>query len=166
MPKFLNIYEKPAYFEQALFLYAKSCKYLDDDFARDGLSLFEYFEQLVNSTMPFFFVIVEDDEVAGIVYLDNIIGDTNNLYSAELTTCFDKKYWGMYTKLCAVIFLNFCFKKCGFKKIKALVYPENKRVKNLLKFAGFKFEALLKDETIRNKKSQDIEIYSCRKAEK
>ena len=35
MPKFVNIFEKPAYFEQALFLYAKSAKFMDDDFARE-----------------------------------------------------------------------------------------------------------------------------------
>ena len=166
MPEFLNIYEKPAYFEQALFLYANSTKFIDDDFARNGLSLYEYFVNLVNNTAPFFFVIVENEKVLGIVYLDNIIGDSKNLHSAELTTCFDKSYWGVFPKICAIIFLNLCFEKFGFKKIKALVYPENYRVKTLLKFAGFKFEALLKGETMRNNKEQDIEVYSCRKAEK
>ena len=166
MPKFLSPFEKPAYFEQALFLYTKYSKFLDDDYARNGLSIFDYFENLVIQTSPFFYVIVENDEVCGFVYLDNIIGDSNRLHSAELTTCFDKRYWGNFTKLCAVLFLGFCFEKCGFQKIKALVYPENFRVKTLLKFAGFEKEALLKDETLRNNKLQDIEVYSCRKAKK
>lgn len=166
MPKFLNPFEKPAYFEQALFLYAKYSKFMDDDYALDGKSEYEYFENLVKSTLPFCFVIVERDEVAGLVYLNNIIGDSKKLHSAELTTCFKRKYWGDYTKLCAKIFINFCFEKCGFHKIKALVYPENFRVKTLLKFAGFEKEALLKGETLRNNKLQDVEIYSCRKAEK
>ena len=166
MPKFLTPLEKPAYFEQALFLYSKYSKYLDDDYARDGLSILQYFEQLVKKTFPFFYVIVEEDAVVGFVYLDNIIGDSNNFHSAELTTCFNKKVWGNYTKLCALIFLNFCFNKLGFKKIKALVYPENHRVKALLKYSGFKKEGLLQDETKRNNKLQDIEIYACRKAEK
>ena len=164
MPKFLNPFEKPVYFEQALFLYSKYSKYLDDDYARDGLPLFEYFEKLIISTLPFFYVIVENDEVAGFVYLSNITGDSNNLHGAELTTCFDKKYWGDYTKLCAIIFLNFCFENIGFQKIKTLVYPDNFRTKALLKFAGFEKEALLKCETLRNNKLQDIEVYSCRKA--
>ena len=162
MPKFLNPFEKPAYFEQALFLYAKYSRFLDDDYARDGKSIYEYFENLVKSTFPFCFVIVEGEEVAGFVYLDHIIGDSKRLHSAELTTCFDKKYWGIYTKLCADIFINFCFEKLGFQKIKALVYPENFRVKTLLKYSGFKKEALLKGETLRNNKLQDIEVYSCR----
>ncbi|MBO6088660.1 GNAT family N-acetyltransferase [bacterium] len=166
MPNFLPPYEKPAYFEQALFLYSKFSKFLDDDYARNGNSIYEYFENLVKYTSPFFYVIVENNQVAGFVYLSNIIGDSNHLHTAELTTCFDKKYWGDYTKLCASIFINFCFKKLGFKKIKALVYPDNFRVKTLLKFAGFQKEGLLKGETLRNNKLQDIEIYSCRKAEK
>ena len=79
------------------------------------------------------------------------------------------KYWGDYTKKCAKLFLNFCFERFGFYKIKALVYPENSRVITLLKHAGFEKEALLKNETLRNNSLQDIEVYSVfntRKAEK
>ena len=39
-------------------------------------------------------------------------------------------------------------------------YPENFRVKTLLKSAGFEKEALLKNETLRKGKLQDIEVYS------
>lgn len=158
MPKFLNPFEKPAYFEQALFLYIKYSKFLDDDYAQNNIPVYDYFFDLVQRTL--FFVIVEKDVVSGFVYLDNIIGDAKRFHSAELTTCFDKRFWGNYTKTCAKIFLNFCFEHYGFKKIKALVYPENFRVKTLLKSSGFEKEALLKDETLRNNKLQDIEVYS------
>jgi RimJ/RimL family protein N-acetyltransferase len=158
MPKFLNSFEKPAYFEQALFLYIKYSKFLDDDYAQNKLPVYEYFTNLVNSTL--FFVIVEDDLVSGFVYLDNFVGDGENLHSAELTTCFDKRFWGNYTKICAHIFINHCFEKYKFKKLKALIYPENFRVKTLLKSVGFKQEATLKSETMRKGKLQDIEIYS------
>ena len=164
MIQFLNIYEKPAYFEQALLLYEKSIKFLDDDYALDGCSLGGYFKKLISNTL--FYVIVQDSKVCGFVYLDNIVGDSKNLHSAEITACIDRTYWGVFPKICAVLFLSFCFENLGFKKIKALVYPENYRVKTLLKFAGFEFEALLKGETMRNNKLQDIEVYSCRKAEK
>ena len=158
MPKFLNPFEKPAYFEQALFLYTKFSKFLEDDYASNGLSCYDYFLNFVTKTV--FFIIVEDDEAVGFVYLDNFIGDSERLHSAELTTCFDRRVWGDYTKACAKIFLNHCFEKYGFKKIKALVYPENFRVKTLLKSAGFEKEALLKAETLRGGKFQDIEVYS------
>lgn len=167
MLKFINrFFDKPAYFKQALFLYKKYSRFLDDDFALNEMTAEQYFVQLVLRTSPFFYLVIEDDNVCGIIYLDNIIGDSKNLHSAELNTCFDKKYWGAYPKICAILFMKYFFDVCGFKKIKALVYPENHRVKNILKFAGFEFEALLKSETMRNNKLQDIEIYSCRKAEK
>ncbi len=160
MTEFKNPFEKSAYFEQALFLYIKHSKFLDDDYASDGKSVYEYFYNLVCRTLPLFFVITEGDCVSGFVYLDNIIGNSENLHSAELSTCFDRKFWGDYTKKCAKFFIDHCFQKYGFTKIKAQVYPENCRVKNLLKNAGFKKEALLKGETLRGGKLQDIEIYS------
>ncbi len=161
MIEFKHPFDKPAYFEQALFLYIKYSKFLDDDYALNNKNVYDYFINLIDRTYPLFFVIVENDFLIGFVYLDNIIGDSKRLHSAELTTCFNKCYWGDYTKKCARIFLNYCFKKYGFKKIKALVYPDNFRVKTLLKKAGFEKEALLKNETLRDGILQDIEIYSA-----
>ena len=161
MPKFINHFEKPAYFEQALFLYAQFTKYLDDDYALDGRTIYDYFETLIEKTYPFFYLIIENDEVAGIVYLENIIGNSEEYHSAELSTCFNKKYWGDFTKICSILFMNFCFENIGFKKIKVLVYPDNFRTKSLLEFAGFKKEAYLQNETLRNGKLQDVEIYSA-----
>lgn len=160
MAVFTNPYNSPAYFEQALFLYTKYLRCMEDDYAFDGLSVYEYFSKLVNRTAPLFFVIVEGDIVSGFVYLDNIIGDSERMHSAELITCFDKRFWGNYTKICARFFLDYCFKSYGFQKIKALVYPDNSRVKTLLKESGFEKEALLKNETLRKGKLQDIEVYS------
>ena len=104
MTELVSPFVKPAYFEQALFLYTKYSKFLDDDYALNGLSLYEYFYKLILRTQPFFYVFVEDDCVSGFVYLDNIIGDNERLHSAEVTTCFDKRFWGSYTKYCAKLF--------------------------------------------------------------
>ena len=160
MTTFISPFAKPAYFEQALFLYVKYSGFLDDDYALNGMSVYEYFYNLVLKTQPFFFVIVENDTVSGLVYLDNITGGSERLHSAEVTTCFDRRFWGGYTKYCAKLFFEYCFYKYNFMKIKALVYPENFRVKTLLKLTGFEKEALLKNETLRKGKLQDIEVYS------
>lgn len=160
MAEFKNPMDNPAFFEQALFLYIKYLKYLDDDYALNGLSIYDYFYNLVQRTAPFFFVITERNVVSGFVYLDNIIGGNGRLHGAELVTCFDKRFWGNYTKKCAEFFLDYCFENFGFEKIKALVYPDNYRVKTLLKNAGFLKEALLKNETLRDGKLQDIEVYA------
>ena len=135
MTEYRNPFDKPAFFEQALFLYIKYLRYLEDDYALNNSNIYDYFFNLIQRTSPFFFVITEGDLVSGFVYLDNLIGDGKRLHSAELTTCFDKK-------------------------IKALVYPDNSRVKTLLKNSGFVKEAVLKNETLRNNKLQDVEVYS------
>lgn len=160
MAEFRNPFDNPAFFEQALFLYTKYLKYLEDDYAFNGSNVYDYFFSLIQRTYPFCFVITEGNIVSGFVYLDNIIGDSKTLHSAELTTCFDKRFWGSYTKECAKFFINYCFQHYGFQKIKALVYPDNSRVKTLLKNAGFVKEALLKSETLRKGQLQDIELYS------
>lgn len=160
MIEFVSPFGKPAYFEQVLVLYRKYTKFLDDDFAFDEIGQRKYLENLIIRTSPYFWVITENGVVSGFVYLDNLIGNDKKLHSAELTTCFDKRFWGNYTKICACLFINHIFKNLGFEKIKALVYPENFRVKNLLRFVGFEKEALLKKETLRGGKLQDIEVYS------
>jgi RimJ/RimL family protein N-acetyltransferase len=96
----------------------------------------------------------------GFVFLDNFVGGEKYLYSAELTTCFDKKAWGDFTRYCAKIFLKKCFDKFGFYKIKAQIYPDNFRVKNLLKDAGFEYESTLYNETLRVGNPQDIAVYA------
>ena len=44
--------------------------------------------------------------------------------------------------------------------MKAYIFPQNFKVKTLLKCAGFKKEAVLKAETIKNGVLQDIEVFS------
>lgn len=155
-----DVFENTEYLSQAMFLYLRYQKYLDDDYAKNGSTFYDYFVELVERVCPLFWLIMDEDKVAGFVYLDNMIGDNESLHSAELTTCFDKAYWGEFTKLSAKRFLDYCFETYGFKKIKASVYPQNSRVKAILKQSGFESEALLKAETLRNKELQDIEIYS------
>jgi RimJ/RimL family protein N-acetyltransferase len=110
---------------------------------------------------PYFWIITDRNfNFMGFVYLDNFVGKRNCLFSAELTTCFDKKAWGIFTRYSAKFFLKYCFDKLGLYKVKAQIYPQNFRVKTLLKNSGFIYEATLKNETLRAGKPQDIEVYS------
>lgn len=153
MCKFVPI--TPKYTNSVNRLYEKYTKYTEDDYNEDNLA------GIIQRTQPFFWVILTaSDDFAGFVYLDNFIGNSKKLHSAELTTCFLPKFWGIYPKYCAKIFLKQCFDKFGFTKIKALIYPQNFRVKTLLKESGFEKEATLKSETQKNGKPQDIEVYS------
>ena len=155
-----NRFVNTKYLSEVLFLYLRYSKFLDDDYAFDGCSFYEYFINLVERLNPFFWIILYNGRVSGFVFLDNIIGDSKRPHSAELTTCFDRAFWGNYTKFCADIFLKYCFNSLKLKKIKALIYPQNYRVKALLRKSGFEKEGYLKNETLRNNKLQDIEIYS------
>ena len=144
------------------FLYLRYAKYLDDDFANDNRPLYRYFIENVERLSPFFWVINNEqtNDIAGFVYLDNFTGNSEILHAAEVSACFFKKYWGDFTADTGKKFLKICFEELGLKKVKALIYPQNFRVKTLLKKIGFEKEGLLKAETLRNNKLQDIEIYS------
>jgi RimJ/RimL family protein N-acetyltransferase len=147
------------YIEQLEQCYNKYSKYLQDDF-----SPFDNFISCLLYKSPFFWLITDFyDTFKGFVYLDNFIGNKDINYSAEITTCFDKKAWGVFTKYCAKFFLKKAFDEFNLYKIKAQIYPENFRVKQLLKSAGFKYESTLKSETVREGQIQDIDVYAIYK---
>ena len=161
MCKFLKILHRPTLyypflrsFIQILNCFCKYSKYLRDDFAPDDY-------EFIISKIPYLWAIyTADNKFAGFVFLDNFVGDEKNVFSAELTTCFERDVWGKFTKDCARLFLKKCFEEYGLHKIRASIYPDNFRVSALLKSAGFIYEATLPQETVRNGKLQDIDIYA------
>lgn len=167
MFKFLKItlnktrkqYVNTNHLPRIFFLYHKYEKFLHDDYI-PKMEFKDFLEFL--SLTEFFWAILEEDtnKFAGFVYLDNVIGNSGKLHSAELTTCFEKTFWGEKTYLCAKEFLQYAFDTYGFYKIKAEIYPENFRVKTLLKKCGFEHDCTLKHETLKNGKLQNIELYS------
>lgn len=156
---FMNI----QYLPQIISLYERFSKYLHDDyFWGNQTSPVDSIIDLVEKISPFFWVIVDkkNGKFSGFVFLDNWVGNSSNFHSAEVTTCFEPSFWGKYTKICAKKFIKYCFKKYKLKKLKAYVFVQNLKVKTLLKKSGFKIEALLKAETIKNSELQDVEVYS------
>lgn len=157
------------YLPQIIKLYERFSKYLHDDyFLSNQKSSVDAVINLVERAYPFFWAIIDkkSSKFSGFVFLDNLVGNRNNFHSAEVTTCFDPSFWGQYTKLCAKKFIKYCFKKYKFKKLKAHVFSQNLKVRGLLKRVGFKKEAILKAETVKNGTLQDIEIYSIIRCEK
>lgn len=133
----------------------KYFKYFQDDFSYTNLQEF-----LLNYCYTPLWVILDySDRFMGFVFLDNFIGNDKKLYSAEITTCFDKQAWGNFTRYSAKIFLKKAFDEFGLYKIKAQIYPDNFRVKNFLKDCGFEYETTLKKETLRLGKPQNIDVY-------
>lgn len=146
------------YIPQIIKCYRQYAKFLQDDYA-SKLGIINIF-----LTNPDFWIVTDiNDEFKGFVFLDNFTGNQNANFSAEITACIDKKAWGSFTRYSAKIFLKNCFDAFGFYKIKALIFPDNHRVKTLLKSAGFEYETILPAETLRNGKPQDIEVYSIKR---
>lgn len=148
-------------------LYEKFSKYLHDDyFIKNKASSVDAVINLIEKTSPYFWAIIDkkSGKFAGFCFLENWVGANNNFHSAEVTTCFEPSFWGKYTKVCAKKFIKYCFKKYKLKKLKAYIFPQNNRVKVLLKHSGFRKEALLKSETMKNGIAQDIEVYSIIKS--
>jgi len=151
------------YIPQIIILYEKFSKYLHDDyFLENQKSSIDSVISLIEKTSPFFWAVIDkkSSKFAGFVFLGNWVGAKHNPHSAEVTTCFNPKFWGNYTKMCAKKFIKYCFKKYKLKKIKAYIFPQNFKVRALLKRAGFKKEAILKAETLKNGNLQDIEVFS------
>ena len=147
-------YSSLRYVPDIIMLYSKYSKYLCDDFS--SYSPLNFFH---NS--PFIYAVTDiNNNFMGFISLDNFIGSDEFNYSAEVTTCFDRKAWGNFTRHSAEFFLKFAFEKFGFTKIKACVFPDNFRVKTLLKSSGFFYETTLRNETLRLGKPQDIDVYA------
>jgi len=144
------------YFPQVYGLYIKYLECFEDDFSQFRRNALNGMVDFVEKTSSHFYLVLNGDELCGFFALERFIGN----YSAEVVTCFKREYWGNFTKSVGLEFEDFCFNVLGLKKLKALIYPQNSRVKGLLRFCGFKSEALLKRETVKNGIPQDIEIYS------
>lgn len=154
-----KIFKNLQFLEDIYYLYKKYYNYLSDDYAHFEDILDEVIN-LIEVTSPYFWVVLDYDKFAGFVFLENLIGNKNKLHSAQITTAFKQEYWGNFTKKSAKKFIRFCFKKLKLKKLKALVFKENSKTAKILKTAGFKLEANLKAETLKNGKLQDIRLYS------
>lgn len=151
-------YKNICFLEDIYLLYKKFDKFLSDDYANKDL--LEEVIITIELSSPYFWAVLKNNSFAGFVFLENIVGNENKLHSAEVTTCFKKEFWGDFTKKVAKKFARYCFKKLGFKKLKAKVFKENVRAAAILRAAGMKFEAELKTETMKNGKPQDILVYS------
>lgn len=161
-----NEFRNIQYLSQIIKLYQKFSKYLHDDFfIFSKKSSVDAVIDLIERTSPFFWIIEDKNsgKFAGFVYLDNWVGSNLKSHSAEVTTCFEPAFWGKYTKKCARRFIKYCFAKYKLEKLKAYIFPQNFRVRELLKKAGFKKEALLKSETVKNGVLQNIEVFSVLK---
>ncbi len=155
-----KIYKNISFLPKIISCIKPYTKFLCDDFAPKSDIVELVLSQIEKSSGYFWVILSEKEDFLGIVYLENFVGNKKQIFSAEITTCFEKRFWGKETKKCGKKFIKYCFNKLNIKKLKAIVYKENFRVKTLIKILGFQREAFLRAETKCNEKLQDIEIYS------
>ena len=158
-------YENTRYLSNVMFLYSRYAKFLNDDYAPEAnyMNLLD----LIEKCGELFYVVLnrEDEDFAGFIYLDNPIGNSERLHSCEITACIEKKYWGNFNKKLSVEFFGYCFNTLGLRKIKAQIYPFNNRVRSILKYSGFQKDGILRGETLKCGKLQDVEVYSLLKSD-
>ena len=153
-----RVWHNIKYFPQIFKLYITYLRNLEDDFSLFNKDLLEGMLEFIEKSD--FYIVIEKEEVCGFFALTNFVGTPKTLYSAEITTCFNKKYWGVTTKLLANNFKEYCLNELNLQKLKALIYAENHQTRAILKTCGFEKEATLCAETLRNGKPQDIYVYS------
>jgi len=163
----INEYRNLHFLPDIFKLMVKYERYMFDDYFEDK-DLSESLFRLIENSGRFFWVILDakTENFMGFAYFDKFVGSENKFHSAEINTCFCRKYWGSIVRNTARKFIRYSFKKYNFQKIKASVFKENNAVKGLLKSLGFKKEAVLKGETLKHNKFQDVEIYSILRREK
>lgn len=146
------------YIEKINELYQKYSQFLFDDFF---VTFSNESENFITIFVPYFWLITDrNDNFAGFVFLDDFVGNGNKFFSAEVSVCFEKKYWGSFVRYCSKIFFKMCFDVFGFYKIKAQFYPQNRFAQRLITDCGFEYEVTLPKETLRQGQIQNIVVCS------
>lgn len=148
------------YLSNVVFLYLRYSKFLNDDYAPEAN--YSNILSKIESCGGLFYIVLNSSgsDFAGFIYIDNLIGNADEIHGGEITACFEKKYWGKFTKTVADQFFDYCFNTLKLKKIKAQIYPFNSRVRAILKYSGFKKDGVLRGETMKNGRLSDVEVYS------
>jgi len=101
--------------------------------------------------------IVINGEVAGSIGLHKIIKN----HKAEIGYWLARKYWGKGLMPEAVkIVTDFGFKKLKLRRIYAHVYPFNPPSMKVLEKNGYRFEGIMKKDTMKRKKYIDAHLFA------
>lgn len=171
------------YIYEIYCLFKRYGRHLCDDFARvrRDLTILSVME-LVMLYEPFFWVVLtKKGDFMGFVYLYDVIGgpkgggvsleygagpggeprprDGIKYYSAAVTVCFKREFWGRYVRWALKKFKKYCFGRLGLKRVKAEVFARNARVKGVLAGLGFEREGVLRAETLCNGEPADVEVW-------
>ena len=153
--KFLNLQLIPAVSE---LLCSNRFELFDDFLNMSETNKIEKTIELVQHTAPAFWAIVEPKtgELAGVAYLYDWIGSDETCYSAKVSTCFARRFWGNFAHRSGKLFLRYIFAKYRPQKLCAEVYKQNPYPKSILEKLGFKHEYTKPAATISNSRAVDV----------
>ena len=107
------------------------------------------------------FAIDIDGDVVGCVGLEHLV----SRHKAEIGYWLGREYWGRGIMTDAVKKLTaYGFKKLKLKRIYAKFFPFNKASARVLEKAGYKYEGLLRKDTLKKGKPTDVLVYAKIKA--
>ena len=137
--KFTNLQLVPYIAE---LLYINRFQLFDTFFEFNEHNKIEKTIELIQHTAPAFWAITnpKTGELAGLAYLYDWIGNDETCFSAKVSTCFARKYWGAFAQRAGKLFLRYVFAKYRPQRICAEVYKHNTYPKSLLDRLGFKHE--------------------------
>lgn len=157
-PFFVNIFDCHALF--FIFDFIKLLKKYKHRLFDDASS-FNNIKSVYNfiiSLNGFLWFVVDPDKnkLAGFIFLD---GWWANGYGVDISTCFDKAYYGQFVRETGKIFIPYIFKTYKIKKMSAQVYSSNIVTTKLLYDLGFEYDGMLKKHTIVNNKVVDVMFF-------
>lgn len=135
---------------------------LFDDFGcGENISLVERVANLVAEAGRHFWIIKRkcDDKFVGFVYLYDIVGGQNALYSGTIGTCFAQEFWGQPALICGRKFLKYCFTILNFKKLKGETFTSNPFIIGFLRKLNFKLEGEMAAETLLRGKPENLFVW-------
>ena len=120
-----------------------------------GLALISHFS-------PYFWAILDGKtgETAGVVYLYDVVGTPKKPFSAYLSTCFRRKYWGSFVTRSTKKFMRYVFGKLRLHKLFAEIYADNLLGCRCVERSGFEVVARLPQQTIRGGKLTDTMLFA------
>lgn len=151
--KDLNPFIKDSFRIKINNLLLKHNNVLTDDFCMQN------FDRLLDEVSPHLYVGLYNGEFIGFVYLEDWRGGFGKYFSATMTVCIEKKFRGRIAREASRKFIAEIFSYYNCYKLKSLVFPHNFQVMNYLLSLGFKKESVLLNETMKNGKPVDMDLY-------
>ena len=168
-PKFIRLdlsQNSPAIMELALqaveLLYLNRHTLFDDFLGLNEVNKTSKGFALIAHFAPFFWAITDTKtgELAGVAYLYDVIGMPKKPFSAYVSTCFRRKYWGKFVARAVKKFMRYIFGKLALHKLSAEVYADNLLGCRCVERAGFSPLVYCSEQTIRGGKLCDTRIFT------